>query len=210
MRARGFTLIELMVVVALLGMAMALVPLNMDSFGARSRLTSAANTVVAAFSSVKAQAIYDGYEAYLEFGLFKDDDDKVRPGYRIRYTNLPAQERGQGDEQYNQELAQAREREREWRTTSWSKLPDSVDIVGLSESRGNWQRASEDRVFAVGFTAAGNVDRPVAIRLENEQLEVRREYRTITVEINPMTSVASWREGLHELRPKRPASDFGH
>ena len=42
---RGFTLIEVMAVMALLGILLFFIPPNLDSFGDRSRLESAANSV---------------------------------------------------------------------------------------------------------------------------------------------------------------------
>ena len=59
---------ELMVVVTILMGILALVPMNLYRFGARSRLENAANTLVAAVSASRSQAILDAYPVSLEFG----------------------------------------------------------------------------------------------------------------------------------------------
>jgi hypothetical protein len=50
----------------------------------------------------------------------------------------------------------------------------------------------------------------VAIRLESQDLEVERRYKTITVVINALTSEPSWAEGLQELPEALPSSNFGN
>ena len=67
-RQRGFTMMELMVVVVLVGSVLLLVPTNMMGFGALTRLDSAANTLVSALEGAKEQAILDGYDVFLELG----------------------------------------------------------------------------------------------------------------------------------------------
>ena len=49
--SRGFTLVELMVVVMIGGTILLLVPANMSRFGSRSRLDSAGNTLLSTLGS---------------------------------------------------------------------------------------------------------------------------------------------------------------
>lgn len=208
--SRGFTLLEIVAVVALIGFMMALVPFNMDSWGSRSRLESGANSLVAAIASARAQAIYDGYDAYLEIGQGRNDpDDELRPAFRIRYTSTPAATEEFGvDEREAERLREIREREREWLVTAWRMMPKNIELLGVSSAKGNWNKPSGERPFSLGFTAEGNVAHALAIRIEAPDLDVRREFRTATIMVNALTSLASWQEGEHELPERRPAAEF--
>ena len=41
-------------------------------------------------------------------------------------------------------------------------------------------------------------------------MEVRKEYRTITVLVNGLTSEANWQNGMGELNESLPSSNFGN
>ena len=53
---RGFTLLELMAVMVIIGFLLYLLPPRMDTYGDRSRLESAANTLISAFTAVRETA----------------------------------------------------------------------------------------------------------------------------------------------------------
>ncbi len=205
---RGFSLIELMVVLLLLGGILIMVPMSLEGFGARSRLESSANSLVSAITGAREKAIEDGYDVYLELGWYRDLEGEKRQGYRFKFTDQPQEK--SSDEDSENEIARRRSREREWVYTNWKELQPGVDFVGVSERSGSWQQLSPGgKLFPIRFTADGNIERAVGIRLESQDLEVDREKKTITILVNPLTSEPSWKEGDHELRKARPASDFG-
>jgi prepilin-type N-terminal cleavage/methylation domain-containing protein len=207
----GFTLLELMVVVTIVAALFTLVPLNMDTWGSRSRLSAAANSLVAAFSQARTQAIYDGWPAYLELGRMPESDPKDEAyAFRIRFTSQPANtEIDSADPEERRRIQSEREREREDLWTDWNPLPKGIVVAGVSEAKGEWRKLSGEKSLEVGFTADGNISGGVAVRLEAVDLDVKREYRTATVMLNPLTSTGTWMEGEHDLERKLPASEFG-
>lgn len=207
----GFTLLELMVVVTIIAATFALVPMSMDSWGARSRLEASANSLVAALSQARTQAIYDGWPAYLELGYAPDADDKDedRFAFRIRFTSqVSTTQLEASDPDERRRLAAQLERERTDLWTEWDELPDGLVLVGISDAKGEWQKPSREKPFEIGFSADGNAMGAVAIRIEATNMEVRREFRTATITLNALTSLATWSEGELELERKRPASEF--
>lgn len=209
----GFTLLELMVVVLIMGTVLLLVPPNLSSFGARGKLNSTANSLVSAFNGARERAILDSYEVALEIGKFRDKEGDWQDGWRFRFTNIPAPEAGDPDDPTaTQDLRTARSQDREWLYTTWKRVGDEVQVVGVSDRKGQWAKITEGgKPYTIRFFADGNVEKGVAVRLESEGLEdVRREFRTVTVFVNALTSEPSWLEGEHELKEARPASDFGN
>ena len=207
----GFTLLELMVVVTIIAATFALVPMSMDSWGARSRLEATANSLVAALSQARTQAIYDGWPAYLELGYAPDEEgeDKDRFAFRIRFTSqISTTQLESSDPEERRRLTAQLERERTDLWTDWDELPDGTVLVGISDATGEWQKPSREKPFEIGFTSDGNAMGAVAIRIEATDMEVKREFRTATVTLNALTSLATWSEGEGELERKRAASEF--
>jgi prepilin-type N-terminal cleavage/methylation domain-containing protein len=205
--SRGFTLLELMVVIAIVSTVLLLVPMNLGGFGARSRLNQAGNSLVAALTSIRERAIIDGYEARLEIGLFRSEG-KMQHGYRFVFTNLPEERRGNLDEEFEEEGDDEEREERTWLTGLWRALPDDLHFAGISERAKDWQNLKESDPYVVAFRADGSVHRAVAFRIESRELEVRQEYRTVTVVVNPLTSEVTFHEGFEELPVKREAHEF--
>jgi prepilin-type N-terminal cleavage/methylation domain-containing protein len=210
---RGFTLLELMVVVLIMGTVLLLVPANMENFGSRGKLDNTANSLVSAVNGARERAILDSYEVSLELGTFRDDKDNWRYGWRFKFTNVPPPtvSGGDRDRAEQEDVRAARAREREWLYSSWHECQDGVVITGVSESKGSWSKLPEGaRPHPIRFFADGTVETGVAIRLESQDLEVERRYKTITVVINALTSEPSWAEGLQELPEALPSSNFGN
>ena len=208
----GFTLMELMVVVVILGTVLLLVPTNLTGFGAHTRLMDAANNVSASMTGAREQAIIDGYETHIEFGYFKQEDGPKLLGHRFKFTSVPQAMEGSDDNEQAEQRREMRSAEREWMYSTWHPLPDGVTIGGVSEDQGQWRKIGESKPYIVTFHADGNVDKAVAIRLVSESLKedgASTEGATITVQINALTSEPSWKKGEHELPRTRPASDFG-
>jgi prepilin-type N-terminal cleavage/methylation domain-containing protein len=211
--ASGFTLLELMVVALIMGTILLLVPPNLDSLGARGKLDSTANSLVAAFNGARERAILDSYEVAVELGTFRDEDGDWRHGWRFRFTNLVADTIADPDAPQSDDVdpEARRDQEREWLYTPWHACGDGVKISGVSEKKDVWKKINEGgKSSDVRFFADGNVENGIAVRLESEDLEVERQYKTVTVLVNPLTSEPSWGEGELELNEARPASDFGN
>jgi prepilin-type N-terminal cleavage/methylation domain-containing protein len=206
----GFTLLELMVVVVILGAALLLVPPNLFSFGARSRLENAANTLVSAIANAREQAILDGHSVMLELGIVKKASGEVVQGHRFVFTSLPAEHSKLLDDGRARDDDSAhRPKEDEWLDTDWHLLPEGVTFAGVSQEEGQWEPLREDKPYAVIFGADGRVEAGVAIRVENGEMDVKKENRTITVIVNPLTAEATAAEGLGELPPQRDGNEFG-
>jgi prepilin-type N-terminal cleavage/methylation domain-containing protein len=210
---RGFTLLEMMVVVAILGTLLLLVPANMSAFGARSRLEEAANTIVTVLGNVRGKAIEDGYEVRIQFGSWTDEDGK-HEGHRIVFTNVPPPRSGEGGidpadlEEHRRQEAEARGRERQWLYTVWHPLSSGIKLVGYSEEAKRWQKLSESEPYTISYRPDGSVQKAFALRLESMDLDVKREDRTMTVLVNGLTSAASAVDGPAELPEKRDSRDF--
>jgi prepilin-type N-terminal cleavage/methylation domain-containing protein len=205
-RQDGFTMMELMVVVVLVGSVLLLVPTNMMGFGALTRLDSAANTLVSALEGAKEQAILDGYDVFLELGFTKEGDEDY-PAFRYRVTSQPAKVSESEDERTTVRATE----EREWITTQWRRLPRGVLWGGFSERNGSWQKITAGgRTIEVHYLASGDVAGPVAIRLESDDLDVKDEFKFRTLMINALTSKPYWKTGKLELKESLDASQFNY
>ena len=209
--ARGFTLLELMVVTMIVGAVILLVPVAMMGFGARSRLELSANSVVASLAGTRSQAVQDGYEAYLELGWVEINEED-RAAIRVRFTNLPVEKKLGPDRGGMDETLIDRSAEREWVYTPWKALPKGIVWNGVSVARGQWKKLNPGgKPYSIKFYASGDVERAFAIRIESEDLEeVDDEYRIATIMVNGLTSEPSWMEGLGELREALDGSHFNY
>jgi hypothetical protein len=195
-----------MVVILVLGSILLLVPPNLFSFGARSRLENSANTIAAAVAAAREQAILDGRPVTLEFAIAKVGERTVH-GHRFVFSSLPAErsdlllEEGETREKRDDE-------EEEILYTGWHPLEDGVEYAGVSEQENRWDSFREDQPYAVTFGPDGSVDRGFAVRIETDDLDVKREYRTITVMVNPLTTQSSIHDGLAEVPPLLEENEF--
>jgi hypothetical protein len=203
----------MMVVVAIVGTLLLLVPANLSGFGARSRLDHAANTVVSLLGNARGQAIRDGYEVRLEFGTWSDEDGK-HEGHRMFFTNIPATKAGEAGKDESdldtarRDVAKARGVERQWLHTTWHPLPKGVRLAGYSEEAKRWQKLSEGAPYSISFFPDGSVQKAFALRLESTDLEGKKESRSLTVLMNGLTATASAADGSAELPEKREPRDF--
>lgn len=207
---RGFTLIELMVVVLIMGTVLLLVPVNMGNLGARGKFAGTANSLVAAVTGARERAILDAYEVALQLGTFRDEDGDWQHGWRFRFTNIPAQTVTDDDTERRTQQ-EARRQEREWLYTDWHPCQPGIKIAGISERRQVWKKLSEGgKAHEVRFFSDGTVETGVAIHLESEDLGTSKEDKTITVFINGLTSEPSWLDGVLELPESLPAQRLGN
>lgn len=213
--ARGFTLLELMATMVLVGMMLLLLPPSLDSMGDRNRLESAANSLVAAFTGLRETAVIDGHEAHLQILLPGTTADRKATG-KFR-TLVTARERQRAkafrdaEEPGVREAPVDRDRlepEEAWIFSQWRPLPDGVVIEGFSVTSGEWLRSNpRGEPVEVTFHPDGSVRPVCAIRLVNVDLPSRAS-RTLTVMVNALTAVAYIVEGEAELPRSRDPSDF--
>lgn len=208
--SRGFTLLELMVVCAIVGVALLFVPVSFETFGARSRLSSAANTLLAQLTATRELATMDGYESRLEIGHFPTVEGK-RVGVRFWYTNVPPKGAAKTfeDEDASKERATSRAEDRQWLVSDWRPFPEGIKVAGISLEAGQWEKLSEgEQTFQIRYQPDGSVERGFAVRLESVDLDVKQEARTLTVVVNPLTAEAASYEGFQELPRQREAHEF--
>ena len=207
----GFTLLEMLVVCAILGAALLLAPMSFNTFGARSRLSSASNTLLSELGAIKEQATIDGFEARLEIGSYRLADGVRRHGTRFWYTNVPAKstQGAQQDRERASERQTSRAQDRQWLVSDWKELPEGVEIAGISLEAGRWERVGDgDRTFQARYFPDGSVEHGFAVRYECMDLDVRTEHRTVTILVNALTAEPVSHEGLHELPKQRDAHEF--
>ncbi len=77
---RGFTLLELMVVMLLVGLMLLWLPARLDGFGDRSKLDSTASTIVSVLTGAREMAQIDGHEVRLQVELAPDVKDRTKTG----------------------------------------------------------------------------------------------------------------------------------
>jgi prepilin-type N-terminal cleavage/methylation domain-containing protein len=207
----GFTLVELLVVLIVVAGALLLVPPNLASFGARSRLENAANTVVSLVAAAREQAIMDGAPVRIELKVRRGEDGETFHSHRLVFTNVPVERTG-GREDGDEDRERRREpKEREWLVSAWHDLPSGVEFAGVSERSGQWQPIKLDQISSLSFGPDGSVEKGLAIRVESKDLEengVKTDLRTLTVLVNALTAEATVVEGVAEMTQQRDENEF--
>lgn len=208
-RRRGFTLIEIMVVLVILGVMLLWLPARIDGFGDRSKLDSAASTMVSVLTAARELAIIDGHEVRLQYLLSEDEKDRRETG-RFRYLvtsrvkDTPEQLAEEGDDRPSEETFG----EDEWIATAWRDLPAGVQLQSYSQESGIWIKGNRSgEPIEISFAPDGGVRPPHGIRLVSVDLSPSVE-RTITITVNALTSAAQVFEGEGNLPKRLDASDF--
>ena len=206
---RGFTLIELIVVVAIVGSVLVMVPSNLNGFGARSRLESSANTVSSVETAAKEQAVIDDHEVILEYHLYDAPADSHGKWSGWRYVIASKTHETPDAAADAQAAGTAKSRvaeEDEWVELPWDRLPEGVRLAGFSVSKEEWNR-SPPGTIRVSFFPDGSVRPAHALRIESTELP-RGAASTMTVRVNALTGLAEVLDGEVEMTPKRDPSDF--
>jgi prepilin-type N-terminal cleavage/methylation domain-containing protein len=211
---RGFTLIEIMVVMVLLGILLLWVPNRMDGFGDRSKLDSTASTLLAVLTGAKETAVMDGHEVRLQVELAPDAKDRRRTGRFRTLVTSRAREKPEGlksDEERSERAPREERDEDEWMATEWRSLPDGVLLTGYSQESGQWIRTNpRGEPIEISFHPDGAVRPPHAWRITSVDLSEDVQ-RTLTIRVNALTSTADVVEGDgpdSELPIRRDPSDF--
>ena len=213
-RETGFTLIELMVVMTLIGIMMLWLPARLDGFGNRSKLDSNASTIVSVLTAAREMAIIDGHEVRLQVELAPDVKDRTKTG-RFRYVvaskthespdalKEPGSTKGPKDT--------STKSDDEWTFTAWRTLTEGVLFTGYSQESGSWIKSNaRGEPIEVSFFPDGGVRPPHAWRITCVDLD-EGVNRVLTIRVNALTSTADVAEGDgpdSELPKRRDPSDF--
>ena len=207
--SRGFTLLELMAVMAILGSVLLILPPRIDGFGDRTKLESAGSTMVAVMTGAREQAVIDGHEVILQYEMGDPRDRHATGRYRWVVAKTTHETPKELDKSGTQKTADSEsEADEEWVETPWRGLPAGVVITGYSQERGQWIKSTpKGEPISVSFLADGSVRPAHALRLESIDLPANVPH-VLTVRINALTSAADVVFGEEELPAKRDASDF--
>ena len=78
-RRRGFSLVELMVVSAVIGMGTYIISVSYDAFVPKERLNTTVRTLTALLRETRSQAISRSLEFFVEYDLDPERYRRVRP-----------------------------------------------------------------------------------------------------------------------------------
>jgi len=169
-RRRAFTLIELMVVVAILGLMLFVVLPNLDSMLPGARVGGAARTVASTFEFVRSQSVFSGKPYEVQFNLDENWYQVILPEEidNLRWNELP--------------------------TMPSQYLPKGVKIRSIQFATGE---RKEDGVVKIRFSPFGQFDEFVLHVTEKGQ--GRGDETLWTVHFNPLTGIAEFYDGEKEL-----------
>ncbi|MEM6672663.1 MAG: prepilin-type N-terminal cleavage/methylation domain-containing protein [Planctomycetota bacterium] len=177
---RGFTLVELMVVVGVVGIGMALVTSSIDSLLPKERLNTGVREMTAVLRDTRSQAIGRGLEFFIEYDLAEERYRRVTPfvlgGGRFDPESDEESERVFGE---------------------WSNLPDGVEIESVGMSG---EVYTDERVFARFDPRGAASDHQVVL----SQPQYENYY---TIEVLALTGTFKFHRGIF-LREAPNDGDF--
>ena len=198
--ARGFTLLELMVVCALLGSVLLLLPPSLEGYGSRGRLEQGASMLASAITAARDQAVIDGHAVVLEYDL-ENDRFRFQVSARVRERAAPTRD---GTAETPTPTVEP-EPDEEWVVTAWTELPTGVDLAGYSEAKEQWEHGRTQSI-PVTFSPEGIVRPAHALRVESRTMS--RGDRVMTVRVNALTSLSEVVPGEAEMPEKRDPGEF--
>jgi type II secretion system protein H len=170
-RDSGFTLIELVAVVVLLGIMMAVVVTRMDHLVPEYRLRGAAREVAAALRLGKARAVATGKEVYLEVDL-----------ERGRYWLLAAFPKKEAVEKALEEGLELEAKAYAYEPVFEQELADGVEFVDLIFSEKEKATGGRSRIRMSPFGSSSHT----IVNLRN------RDDRELSVKLNGFTGAVSF------------------
>jgi prepilin-type N-terminal cleavage/methylation domain-containing protein len=179
---RGFTLIELMVVVIIISIAFTYGIVNIDHLVPSSRLGKAARDLGGTLTRLRGMAVFHGRSYYLEYDL---DDHRYR---MIRPTSRAEQDQG---------LDEVIE-------TEWFDLPRRIRIEAVYfDADRDGERNGKHRVeFSPTGEVVGHMAQLVSADIRNEN---KNKY---TVELNGITGLVTYSRQEKTYAPVRDEFEF--
>ena len=172
-RSGGFTLIEMMVVIVLIGLAVTFGVIRFQAYLPRARLEGAARQVGGFLTRLRGMAVFAGRTHYLEYDLDGE-------AFRISRPATIA-EREDGSEEYVE--------------TDWFEMPEGVTLERVQFSR---QDEETRGIASIEFTPEGEVTGHLVQFLSNRILGEDRS--RFTVELNGVTGLVTYTPGVREMR----------
>lgn len=177
--ARGFSFIELMVVIALIGLTLAFVVLKVDNLIPSSRMSAAARKIGSTNGLARAQAVATGLRHALTYDL-------TRQRFAVLIPPHP------------EDIDEGRAKPDELFPLTWHPLPDGVKLLNVQLGDATVSSGS----VRVLFSPLGTVT-PHALQLQGQ------ENQEMTVTVNPLTGLVEIEPGLHELDLFAKEHEFG-
>mgnify|MGYP001306440393 CR=1 FL=1 len=182
--SRGFTFIEMMVVVAILGLLSALVVVNLDGVTAHSQLSRSARDLGNKLQFLRDVAVVQSREMGLEIDIEHQ---------RWREVDRPSAA----------EFPDPDEREDETFYGSWYEMPDGVSLEEVAFGRHD---AEVDSRFELSFNERGELfPSGFVAYLTHEKLGPERG---LSVEVSGLTGAVDYRDGHVEAEEVRDENDF--
>jgi type II secretion system protein H len=182
--ARGFTFIEMLVVIAILALVASIVVVNMDGMSAPTKLRGSARAMGNLLLSLKEMAALKNRALSVEFDV---------EGQRWRVIDAPNET----------DVPNAKEREEATYYGDWDSPPSGVRLAELSFSSTDVARGSstiitfqgDGEVAPSGFVAFFTYE-----RMKDED--------GISVEVSGLTGLVTYRDGHFKAEEIRKAEDF--
>lgn len=179
MRAAGFTLIELIVVLVVIGLLLAFSPLALDFLVAEKELDSEVTRLATLVDLVKTQAVLDQAKYAMHY-------DTENHRYAIQPPDELTQETNDPDAEPVKVLVL--DEEVDIAQLDWHQLPEGITLEffeGRKQLRGS---------FAVTFSPSGTVPFHTLIMESNRISSLEEEDRTRTVKVS-FTGLVSFARG---------------
>lgn len=178
-RQSGFTLLEMMIVIVILGLAMGMIFGGAQNLLPESRLRSAAEEIATRINDVREEAIVRGWTVTVEY----DIDRRTYFAWAIAPPGLIDEKLIEEDGRFYFDLGGVQAR---------TELPFNVRFLDLTLGEENPVRSG---IVQVTFDAFG-LATGHTIHLENTETEQR-----MTIEVDPLTGLCRVIEGYHEAKP---------
>jgi prepilin-type N-terminal cleavage/methylation domain-containing protein len=178
-RAAGFTLLELIVVLVVIGLLLAFSPLALDFLVAEKELDSEVTRLATLVDLVKTQAVLDQAKYAMHY-------DTENHRYAVQPPDEVTQETTDPDAQPVKVLVLDEEIENE--QLDWHQLPDGITLEfyeGRKQLRGS---------FAVTFSPTGTVPYHTLVLESNRVSSLEEEDRTRTIKVS-FTGLISFARG---------------
>jgi type II secretion system protein H len=183
-RARGFTFIELMVVIAILALLASIVVVNLDGISAPTKVRGAAREIGNEVLQLKTAAALHGHDLSIEIDV---DNQRWRIIDQPSVTDVP----------------DVKDREEKTFYGDWTIPPQGVRIIDVAFSATDVDRSG---TTIVTFHGDGEVEPSGFVAFLNH--ESLPEDEGMSVEVSGLTGLVAYHDGHFKAEEIRKAEDF--